>query len=168
MSLFIVDTNFFIQSHRVTYPLDVAKGFWGKVKKLADEGKIISIDKVKDEIYQNDDELKKWVEINLSPDFFRPTENSEVLKEYSRVINWANSCGTLYLPKALNEFLEYTRADAWLVAYALFTGTTSFVVTQEKSEPNKRSKIKIPEACTAFNIPYRNTIEMFRELGETF
>ena len=28
MSLFIVDTNFFIQSHRVTYPLDVAKGFW--------------------------------------------------------------------------------------------------------------------------------------------
>jgi hypothetical protein len=33
MSLFIVDSNFFIQAHRAIYPLDIAKGFWEKVKK---------------------------------------------------------------------------------------------------------------------------------------
>jgi hypothetical protein len=53
MSVYVVDTNFFIQAHRAYYPLDVASSFWEKVKQLADDGKIISIDKVKQEIYKN-------------------------------------------------------------------------------------------------------------------
>jgi hypothetical protein len=57
MSVFIVDSNFFIQAHRANYPLDIAITFWKKVKELADNGSIVSIDKVKHEIYQNDDEL---------------------------------------------------------------------------------------------------------------
>jgi hypothetical protein len=60
MSVYVVDSNFFIQAHRVSYPLDVAFSFWNKVKQLANDGKIISIDKVKQEIYQNEDALKQW------------------------------------------------------------------------------------------------------------
>jgi hypothetical protein len=33
MAIFVVDSNFFIQAHRFTYPLDVAMGFWDKIKK---------------------------------------------------------------------------------------------------------------------------------------
>ena len=44
MSLYIVDSNFFIQAHRAYYPIDVIQSFWTKVKQLADEGKIKSID----------------------------------------------------------------------------------------------------------------------------
>ncbi len=69
MSVYVVDSNFFIQAHRVNYPLDVAFSFWNKVKQLADYGKIISIDKVKQEIYQNEDALKPWCVTNL-PRFF--------------------------------------------------------------------------------------------------
>ena len=47
MSVYVVDSNFFIQAHRAHYPLDVAVSFWAKVKQLAYEGKIISIDNVK-------------------------------------------------------------------------------------------------------------------------
>lgn len=47
MAIFVVDSNFFVQAHRVTYSLDIAIGFWNKVKKLANDGKIVSIDKVK-------------------------------------------------------------------------------------------------------------------------
>ncbi len=47
MSVYVVDSNFFIQAHRATYPLDIAFSFWKKVKQLAEEGKIISIDKIK-------------------------------------------------------------------------------------------------------------------------
>ncbi len=47
MSLYIVNSNFFIQAHRAYYPLDVIRSFWVKIKQLADARKIKSIDKVK-------------------------------------------------------------------------------------------------------------------------
>ena len=165
---FIVDTNFFIQSHRITYPLDVAINFWNKVKSLSEGDKIISIDKVKDEIFKNDDELKRWIEHNIKSDFFKSTETKEVLDEYQKVVSWANSKSAHYVKKAIDEFLEYENADAWLIAYALSIDKNCQIVTQERSEPNRKSKIKIPEVCNDFNLPYKNIIEMFRELGETF
>lgn len=57
MPVFVVDSNFFIQAHRVTYPLDIAFSFWNKVKQLAGEEKIFSIDKVKHELYENNDSI---------------------------------------------------------------------------------------------------------------
>ncbi len=59
MNVFLVDANFFIQAHRAIYPLDVATSFWKKVKYIADNGTIISLDKVKNEIYRNEDDLKE-------------------------------------------------------------------------------------------------------------
>jgi len=168
MPPFIVDTNFFIQSHRITYPLDVAVNFWQKVKRLSEEEKIISIDKVREEIFKNDDEIKSWIEQNIKSDFFKSTEMQEVLDEYQRVVNWANSKSMHYVKKAIDEFLEFENADAWLIAYALSINKNCQIVTQEKREPNRKSKIKIPEVCNDFNLPYKNIIEMFRELGETF
>lgn len=71
MSVYVVDSNFFIQAHRANYPLDVALSFWAKVRQLAHEGKIISIDKVKDELYNKNDELEAWCKANLPDDFFK-------------------------------------------------------------------------------------------------
>jgi hypothetical protein len=144
MSPFIVDTNFFIQSHRITYPLDVAINFWQKVKKLSEEDKIISIDKVKEEIFKNDDELKKWIEKNIKSNFFKSTDTQEVLDEYQKVVSWAKSKSAHYVQNAINEFLQYENADAWLIAYALAINKNCQIVTQEKSEPTRKSKIKIP------------------------
>jgi hypothetical protein len=47
MPVYVLDSNFFIQAHRFHYPIDVAAGFWNKVRQLAEEGRVISIDKVK-------------------------------------------------------------------------------------------------------------------------
>lgn len=168
MPIFIVDTNFFIQSHRATYPIDVAEGFWNTVIKLANENKIISIDKVKNEIFNNDDELSTWIDNNLAAEFFKPTNSQEVLANYSQIVNWANSKNNFYLPRAISEFLDFNYADSWLVVYALSLKVECVITTQEKSEPNRKSKIKIPEVCDAFNIRYTNIIGMFRELGVKF
>lgn len=46
MSVYVLDSNIFIEAHRSNYPLDVATTFWDVLKQLAQEGKIISIDKV--------------------------------------------------------------------------------------------------------------------------
>jgi len=166
MSVYVVDSNFFIQAHRVSYPLDVAFSFWNKVKQLADDGKIISIDKVKQEIYQNEDALKQWCVTNLPRDFFKDT--ATVMASYGQVAAWAASQSSHYLQNALAEFLHADEADAYIVAYVLADTNRRIVVTQEISEPNRRSKVKIPDACNALNVRFVNVIDMFRQLGETF
>lgn len=166
MRVYVVDSNFFIQAHRASYPLDVATSFWTKLIQLADEGKIISIDKVKHEIFKNEDDLKQWCEINLPDNFFKDT--TTVISSYAQVAAWAASKSGHYLPKALAEFLDADEADAWLVAYALVDPEANILVTHELSEPNRKSKIKIPDVCMDKGVQYCNTIEMFRKLGERF
>lgn len=166
MTIYLVDSNFFIQAHRVNYPLDIAFSFWNKVKELAESGRIISIDKVKAELYDKNDELEDWCRANLPEDFFKSTD--EVMAEYGIVTSWAISMNQHYLPNALNEFLDADEADAFLVAYSLADKVNRVIVTQEISQPNRKNKIKIPEACIPVNVRFLNTIEMFRELGATF
>lgn len=165
MSLYIVDSNFFIQAHRAYYPLDVITSFWTKIADLSNLGVIKSIDKVKLEIYDNsshEDELKVWCENNLPNDFFINTESA--LGNYARIAKWANSMNQHYSHNAIEEFLSAELADPWLVAYAIGQDVT--IVTYEKSEPNRKNRIKIPEVCNQFGIRYINTVEMLRELSE--
>jgi len=164
MSVFIVDSNFFIQAHRANYPLDIAITFWKKVKALADNGNIVSIDKVKNEIYQNDDELKSWCIENLPNEFFK--DSSEVIQDYTRVANWAISKSEHYIQKAMEEFLDADEADAWIIAYALKNNIT--ITTHEKSQPDSKKKIKIPEPCNALGVTFVDTIEMLRRLNVQF
>lgn len=166
MPVYVLDSNFFIEAHRSHYPIDVAAGFWNKVRQLAEEGKIISIDKVKNELYDKNDALEEWCRNNLPEVFFKDT--TAVMAEYGKVTAWAMSRRDHYLPNALNEFLDADEADAFLVAYCLADPTKKIVVTQEVSEPKRQNKVKIPDACIALNVLFVNTIEMFRQLGETF
>lgn len=166
MSLYIVDSNFFIQAHRAYYPIDVIQSFWTKVKQLAEEGKIKSIDKVKTEIYSNashEDELKGWCEDNLPNDFFLDTSSS--VSDYTDIVVWANSMSNFYKRSAIQEFLATDLADPWLVAHAKANNYT--IVTYEKSEPNRKSRIKIPEVCNQFGVRYINTVDLLRELNES-
>lgn len=166
MGVYIVDSNFFIQAHRDTYPLDVAFSFWNKVRELAVEGKICSIDKVREEIYNKNDALETWCKANLPADFFKDT--SEVITEYQQVVGWAISKSAHYSQNAINEFLDADEADAFLIAFAMKDTSSRTIVTQEVSNPNMKSKIKIPEPCTTLNVRFIKTIEVFRELGVTF
>lgn len=166
MNVFVVDSNFFIQAHRVSYPLDIAFSFWNKVKLLAEEGKIISIDKVKNEIYDKNDALEEWCKRNLPVDFFK--DSSIVMTEYSAVSAWAVSKSDHFMPNALNEFLSADEADAFIVAYAFSDPSNRVVVTHETSEPNRKNKVKIPDACKALNVQFVDTMNMFRQLRETF
>jgi len=136
MPVYVLDSNFFIQAHRFHYLIDVAAGFWYKVRQLAEEGRIISIDKVKKDLYDKNDALEAWCRNNLPEDFFKDT--SVVMDAYKQVTVWAMSKRGHYLQNALNEFLDADEADAFLVAYCLADTVNRFVVTQEVSEPNKQ------------------------------
>lgn len=166
MSLYVLDTNVFIQAHRDTYPLDVATSFWNAVKRLAEEEKIISIDKVKAEIDRNEDELKEWIEAHLPLDFFKSSDGHKILNNYGLMAPWAESRSVHYQRGAIDEFLDFGNADAWLVAWCKATGDT--LVTQEISNPMQKNRIPIPQVCQHLNVPYCNMIEMFRALEVRF
>ena len=165
MPPFLLDANFFITAHRTSYPLDVFPSFWEKVKELALAGQIGSIDKVKKEIYENEDALKNWCEENLPDDFFQ--DSSPALPaEYSQVVNWAYS--NLNNPSsqpALDVFLHADEADAFLVAFAKKYKLA--VVTNEVSAPDSKRNVKLPDACQAFGVRSLTPVQLFRELGKT-
>lgn len=155
-----------IEAHRNTYPLDVAQGFWLKLKELADLGVVVSIDKVRDELYDKNDALEKWCKANLPQGFFK--DSSVVIAEYATVVSWAPTRIPPYMQSALNDFMDADRADAFLVGYALAASTQRTIVTQEVSSPSKVNIIKIPDSCDALGVRYLTTIEMFRDIGATF
>lgn len=161
---YVIDSNFFLQAHKIHYPIDVTPGFWAKVSSLATQGRLISIDKVRDELYTNPDALTTWMDINLPSSFFKDTNT--VLADYGRVCAWAVSMNAHYKESAINKFMEADEADAFLVSYALTHGLT--IITHETSNPARQSAIKIPDACAPFGVSCLNTIQMFRAMGETF
>jgi len=163
---YVLDSNFFIQAHRSTYPLDVAAGFWHKLKDLAEAGLVISIDKVRTELYDKNDALEAWCKDNLPQSFFK--DSSTVISEYTTVVGWAPTRIPPYLQSALNDFMDAERADAFLIAYGLANASNRTLVTQEVSSPNKINIIKIPDCCDALGVRYLSTIEMFRDIGTTF
>jgi hypothetical protein len=163
MQKYLLDTNIFIQAHRVSYPFDIFPSFWEKIIELAERGNIISIDKVKMEICDkssHQDELSVWCTTNLKDDFF--VDTSIYIDRYTDIINWAVSSSLHYTQNAIDEFLQTDLADPWLIAYAKENDVV--IVTYEKSNPQAKGRIKIPEPCKHFNIKYISIIEMFREL----
>lgn len=57
-------------------------------------------------------------------------------------------------------------ADGWLVAYAKVHG--GVVITNEQPRPESRAEIKLPDVCTQFNVWYKDTFLLLRELSLQF
>lgn len=165
MRKYLLDSNVFIQAHRMHYPFDVVPSFWNKLIALSNSGKIISHDKVKKELCEssNPDQLSNWCQNNISDSFF--ADSQECIDKYAEIAIWVNS-QTQFTQNAKDEFLATDLADPWLVAYA--AKNECVIVTHETSQPLAKKKIKIPEPCNNFNVRFITPIEMFRELGESF
>ena len=153
---YLLDSNIFIHS-KDEMPIDIFKGFWQCLAALAQEGKIFSSVKVKEEIDKGNDELKQWCDEQLPKEFFLPFD---AYPEYSRLMTWANG-SRLFTAPAKQEFA--TVADAFLVATAAALGMK--VVTYETSDPNCKNRVKIPDACIAIGVSYCSLNDLLHELG---
>lgn len=166
MPMYVIDSNVLITAHRFTYPLDIAVSFWSAIKDLADKEKLISIDKVYGELKRNEDDLLDWVDSQINPGFFKDSDTKDILDNYVDMVAWAESVNAHYNRGAIDDFMEFDRADAWLVAYCK---TFDYVlVTQEVSRPEQKSAIPIPQVCMAHGVRFCNTIQMFREMKVSF
>lgn len=156
---YLFDTNIFIESKKNT-PMDVWPSFWSTIAHLINSGSIYSIDMVKKEIERGEDELTDWIKTNAPKSFFL-TQDSEVIGKLIETISWAQRCPTKYTENAINEYAEI--ADSFLVATA--AAKNMVLVTFEKSNPLRRNRIMIPDACNALGVRYCDLNSAFRELG---
>jgi len=129
---------------------------------------VISIDKVRDEIYKNNDPLTDWCKGNLPEDFFESTATSDVMAKYREIVSWAHSKSTHYQQTAIDDFMRVENADAFLVSYALTDPENLRLVTYETSRPDMKRAIKIPEPCDEKGVSFMTPLNMLRELGESF
>jgi hypothetical protein len=161
---YIIDANTFMEAARGYYAFDFAPPFWNALTEYARRKRIISIDKVQDEINKGDDQLKVWTNSDFNS-YFADSQTSAVVQAYIDLVNWADQ-HTTFNQRAKDEFMEDDNADAWIIAYAIANDCT--VVTDELSDPNSRKRILIPDVCNAFGVPFCDIFTMLRALGFSF
>lgn len=158
---YVLDSDVFVQAARQYYAFDLVPAFWQGLVDLASSGRLLSVDRVRDELEQGKDQLARWATGTFRR-WFVPTNESDVLEAYGRIMRWAQA-QPKYWDAAKAEFADVKNADAWLVAYALAKGCV--VVTQEQPHPEAKRKIFIPDVCQAFEVPFVDTYAMLRALG---
>lgn len=120
----------------------------------ANNGLVLSIDRVKVELERGKDELAEWASGSFH-EHFASTEEEDVIAAYRRIMVWSQGQAQ-FTPGAKAEFARV--ADGLLVAYAL--AKVCIVVTHEQFNLEAKARIKIPNVCQAFGVQYIDTFQM--------
>jgi uncharacterized protein DUF4411 len=158
---YLLDANVFIEAVRRYYAFDLVPAFWQALIDLASAQRVLSIDRVKRELENQEDDLAQWARDSFHP-YFVPTSDADIIDAYAQVMAWAQS-QRQYSAAAQAEFADGRNADAWLVAYASVRRCT--IVTHEQPAPDSRNHIKLPDACRPFGVACTDTFGMLRALG---
>ena len=156
---YLFDTNIFVESKK-NLPMDVWPTFWRKMVELINSGKIYSIDKVKDEIDRGGDELTDWIR-QYAPKGFFLTQDGDVLAKLAETVNWARRSPVHFSDSAIPGYTNV--ADSYLVATA--AAKKMVLVTYEKSNPLRKNRVMIPDACMAIDVRCCDLNTALRELG---
>lgn len=159
---YVLDTSVFIEAARRYYALDLAPRFWESLVEHARTGRVMSIDRVQEELGRGKDGLASWANERFGSAFV-PTDSPQVIAGYREVMEWVQSQDQ-FSDAAKADFAS--KADGWLVAYARASGCV--VVTQEVLNPDVRRKVPIPNLCEAFHVHWVDTFTMLRKLGVRF
>lgn len=162
---FLIDSNSIITPYNSYYSFDISIKFWEQLKAKINDGSIIILDLVKDEILKGEDDLSNWFN-NLGISTCISHKEPNIISKYAEILQFIqqNSC---YKESALKEWAQEHIADAWLIATASVYNYT--LITFERKQnvnPIKPSKMaKIPNIAENFNVNVNNLYYMMRELG---
>ncbi len=161
-AVYILDSDVFITAKNTYYAFDFCPGFWSAVLHEHHRGHVFSVSRVRSELMSGTktEDLVEWVGGEVPPSFFLDVDTEPVMAAYSEIMFWAQR-HTRYSDGAKAKFA--TGADGWLVAYARVHGV--IVVTNEQPAPDSIKEIKLPDVCTQFKVPTKNTFAMLRSLA---
>jgi hypothetical protein len=157
--IYLLDANAFMEASRTYYAFDLAPNFWEWLESSDLEGRIGSVELVKQEVAAGTGELVDWAN-RLSDDFWLSDTNDSVASA-SEIAEWANDPARKYRQAAKDEFMA--SADLQLIAHAHAANGT--VVTREQSHPESEKRIMIPDAGKAFGVECIEPYEAYRRLG---
>ncbi len=157
--VYVLDANVFIEAKRRYYAFDFAPRFWTSLVEQARNGQIESIDKIKEELNKGKDELSDWADSEFI-DFFASTDYVAVTTQYGELMVWVND-NSQYYDTAKSKYAN--DPDGWLIAYSCVKKRV--LVTEEVSDLNTHTKVKIPDVCLPFSVTCIDTFELIRRLG---
>jgi hypothetical protein len=160
---YLLDANAFIEAKERYYGFDICPGYWSSLLVQHDSRRLFSIDRIADELNEQDDVVKQWIRNEVPDTFFKRTEDQAVIEKFQEMVNWVYS-QPRFTDAARTEFASV--ADGWVIAYAAVNGLV--VVTHEQFAPEAKRKVPLPNVCVEFDVEYVDTFSMLRELGETF
>lgn len=163
--LFILDANVFIEAKKRYYAFAICPGFWEALLWHHDRGALCSVDRVKAELVDFGDDLSDWITTQVPAVAFHSTNDQAVTDNYAELVRWVMT-QQQFTDAAKAEFADAKVADAWLIAFAKTTGST--LVTHETYDDKIRRKVKIPNVCREFNVPYVDPFDMLVDLGAQF
>ncbi len=163
--IFLLDSDVFIAAKNAYYAFDICPGFWEGLLQVHERGKIHSIDRVRSELLagRREEDLVQWVKKEVPKAFFHDSNADAVSSAYAEVMLWVQR-NPQYFDRAKAKFA--TEADGWLVAYSMVHGT--MVVTNEQPRPDSRNRVLLPDVCDQFNVRYKDTFLMLKEVGLRF
>jgi len=150
---YLLDANVFIQAKNLHYGFSFCPAFWDWIIRENQAGKVFSVERVRDEIMEGNDELAQWAAKHRDSLFL--ALGASVLPAMHRVSGWV--ANQQYTPAAVSMFLQ--DPDYYLVAQALDGGHV--VVTHEKPEASIK-RVKIPNVCIGIGVPFMNPFEVLR------
>jgi hypothetical protein len=160
--IYLLDANTFIEAKGRYYGMTICPAYWEWLLKAHEKEEIGSIEMVKTELANGNDELAQWVKSNSQ--IFVSEEAQEIQECFGASVAPAVS-GMIHMKDGTHaEFMS--GADPWLIATAMATGAT--IVTQEVYKSDIKKKIHIPNVCSLLGVPYMNTFEMLHELEAEF
>ncbi len=149
---YLLDTNVFLQAKNLHYGFDFCPAFWAWLKQANANGTVFSIEKVRDELV--DEDAAQWANGHGDGFFLKP--DAKVAGALATVSRWV--AGQNYELAAISTFLQV--ADYYLVAHAL--AHDHDVITHEVPA-NSPKKIKIPNVCIGLGLKCMTPFEMLRK-----
>ena len=157
---YVLDANAFIQGKRRFYGFNFCPGYWKALTWQQQQGRLCSIDRVRDELLRGGDDLTDWVQQQFGVAAFADTSTPAVAAAYAEMLAWVMA-QPQFLTPAKDQFQQV--ADGWLAAYAKANGYV--VVTLEEFDPMIRKKVPLPNLCRAFDLECITPFEMLRRLN---
>jgi hypothetical protein len=159
---YLLDANVFIDAKNRYYGFDIAPVFWQWILSSHAGENLYSIRAVHAELRDYADELSEWAGDTVPQGFFLQPD-SKFASSLASVSSWAVTSDH-FTETAKNEFLA--SADLQLVAHA--HAHNMVAVSLEKSNPDRKKRIMVPDACAAFSVVCVTPFEMLRSLKARF
>ena len=161
---FLIDSNSIITPFNSYYSFDISVKFWEQLKTKINDGSIIILDLVRDEILKGEDDLSNWFN-NLEISTCISHKEQDIIAKYAEILQFIQQ-NPSYQESALREWAQEHIADAWLIATASVYNYTliTFERRQNVNPMNPSKMAKIPNIAELFNVNVNNLFYMMRKL----